>query len=248
MIMQVVFSMSSGIGWPEMAALAVVGTVVLLTSTSADSKSRLHEGLNQFVDELALGLNELLARLHDTMHTDPSHAAPSGDKRAAVTLWVAQGFGVGRAPFAPGTFGTLMGLLWLGLLSLTGNLWLFLAGTAAGLGASVWFCGAAEKILRQTDPGSVVLDEIAALPICFLPWIASVWIHTHALPAPEDYFQGPQLLGTVALFALFRVFDIVKPWPVRQSQRLPGGWGVTTDDVLAAVYVAAIAAVVSLVW
>ena len=46
----------------------------------------------------------------------------------------------------------------------------------------------------------------------------------------------------VAVFAAFRFFDVLKPWPVRQSQRLPGGWGVTMDDVLAALYVNLLAA------
>ena len=62
-----------------------------------------------------------------------------------VRLWIAQGFGIGRIPVAPGTFGSLLGVLWFGLLLLTGNLWLFAAGTLAGIALSVWLCGAAEK-------------------------------------------------------------------------------------------------------
>jgi phosphatidylglycerophosphatase A len=90
----------------------------------------------------------------------------------SLKLYIAQGFGVGRIPFAPGTWGSVVGVLWTMVLCSTSNLWLYLAGTVLGLAASVWFCGEGERILREKDPGSVVLDEIAALPICFLPLAA----------------------------------------------------------------------------
>jgi phosphatidylglycerophosphatase A len=153
---------------------------------------------------------------------------------------MAQGFGAGRLPFAPGLFGSLVGLLWFGLLLLTGNLWLYIAGALVGVAISVWLCGVAERILKQTDPGSVVLDEIIALPICFLPWVTLDWFRTHQLPTWESFFTARTWGPTLIIFVLFRLFDVVKPWPVRQSQAFPGGWGVTVDDVLAAIYVALI--------
>jgi phosphatidylglycerophosphatase A len=155
-----------------------------------------------------------------------------------LILWIAQGFGAGRLPFAPGLFGSLVGLLWFGLLLWTGNLWLYLAGTLLGLALSVWLCGVAERILQQTDPSSVVLDEIIALPICFLPWITTDWFRGHQLPSLPSFFAARTWGPTLIIFVLFRLFDVLKPWPVRQSQALPGGWGVTVDDVLAAIYVA----------
>jgi phosphatidylglycerophosphatase A len=167
-----------------------------------------------------------------------SPQAESPSHFRAMILWLAQGFGIGRIPFAPGTFGSLVGLIWFAILVTTGNYWIYLAGTLAGLLLSVWVCGAAEKILKQTDPSSVVLDEIVAMPICFLPIVTQA--SRTAWPAVEWFFSGGPLLWTVVIFALFRFFDIAKPWPVRQSQRLPGGWGVTVDDVLAAAYVAII--------
>jgi phosphatidylglycerophosphatase A len=157
-----------------------------------------------------------------------------------LTLWVAQGFGIGRIPFAPGTFGSLVGLVWFALLLSAGNFWLYFAGTLLGLGLAVWLCGGAEKILKQTDPASVVLDEIAAVPICFLAWVSADWFRSNQLLAPESFFTARTWGMTSILFVFFRLFDILKPWPVRQSQRLPGGWGVTIDDVLAAAYVALI--------
>jgi phosphatidylglycerophosphatase A len=155
----------------------------------------------------------------------------------SVLVWIAQGFGVGRIPFAPGTFGSLVGLLWFALLVLPGKLWILLAGVLAGIGISIWLCGVGEKGLGQKDPGSVVMDEIIALPICFLSWVGIVLCRRGTMPGLQDFFVGDKLLLTAGVFVAFRVFDIAKPWPVRQSQSLPGGWGVTVDDVLAAAYV-----------
>lgn len=154
-----------------------------------------------------------------------------------MVLWIAQGFGVGRIPFAPGTFGTLVGVLWFLILVQTRSLPLVLIGCTAGFGLSVWLCGAAERILGKRDPGSVVLDEITAMPVCFLPWLVVLYQRNGTLPAAEYFLTGSSALVTLLLFAGFRFFDIVKPWPVRQSQALPGGWGVTVDDYLAALWV-----------
>jgi phosphatidylglycerophosphatase A len=154
----------------------------------------------------------------------------------AFLLWLAQGFGVGRIPVAPGTFGSVVGLAWFALLLLAGNLWIFLAGIIVGLALSVWLCGVGEKVLNAKDPGSVVFDEIAAIPICFLGWVAVEMHKTGAMPSVPFFFKD-HLLPTLGVFAAFRLFDVWKPWPVRGSQSLPGGWGVTVDDALAAVYV-----------
>jgi phosphatidylglycerophosphatase A len=161
-----------------------------------------------------------------------------------VRLWIAQGFGVGRIPAAPGTFGSLLGLLWFGLLLMTRSFWLFTAGTIAGIALSVWLCGVAEKRLGQKDPGSVVLDEIAALPVCFFAWVAIVLWQTGSLPTFASCFSAQTWPLTLGVFVVFRIFDIAKPWPVRQSQSLPGGWGITIDDVLAAGYVNVVVLVV----
>jgi phosphatidylglycerophosphatase A len=162
---------------------------------------------------------------------------PPSSPKFSFLLWIAQGFGVGRIPVAPGTFGSIVGILWFALLLAPGNLWLFLIGTIAGIGLSVSLCGIAEEILGRKDPGCVVLDEIAAIPVCFLAWVGILYMRNGSLPAPEYFFSSSNWLGTVAVFLAFRFFDVAKPWPVHQSQSLPGGWGVTVDDVLAAVYV-----------
>ena len=155
----------------------------------------------------------------------------------AFWLWLAQGFGIGRIPVAPGTFGSVLGLGWFALLLLTGNIWIFLLGTMAAVALSVWLCDVGERVLKAKDPGSVVFDEIAAIPICFTGWVAFHLAKTGAFPAPEFFFSKQNWLPTLGVFAAFRFFDVLKPWPVRQSQSLAGGWGVTVDDALAAVYV-----------
>lgn len=163
---------------------------------------------------------------------------------AALVIWLAQGFGIGRVPWAPGTFGSVIGMLWLAVLLSWQSIWIFIGGMAGGVVASIWICGRAEEILKQRDPGSIVLDEICAIPICFIPWVVSEWLRKGAWPPLEAFFGARTWYIAAILFVLFRIFDILKPPPVRQSQRLPGGWGVVTDDVLAALYVCALSLIV----
>src|SRR5204863_8023628 len=128
------------------------------------------------------------------------------------------------------------GLVWFALLLLTGSFWLYVVGTVVGIAGSVWLCDAAERILQRNDPPSIVADEIAALPLCFVACLVG-WISEHGrFPVPGDFLTSKTWWVTLGIFGLFRFMDVVKPWPIRQSQVLAGGWGVTADDVLAAVY------------
>lgn len=154
-----------------------------------------------------------------------------------MRLWVAQGFGIGRIPVAPGTFGSVLGVLWFAVLLASGRLWLFGLGTLAGLALSVWLCGVGERLLGQKDPGSVVLDEITAMPVCFVSWVAIQLWSQGAWPRVETLFSKANWPVVLGVFIGFRFFDVLKPWPVRQSQALPGGWGITVDDFLAGLYV-----------
>jgi len=158
-----------------------------------------------------------------------------------ILLWIAQGFGVGRIPFAPGTFGSLIGILWLFVVIQTHNFWLSVAAICAGLLFSVWVCGRAEGILKEKDASSIVFDEVAAVPVCFIPWLAIEWMRLVDLPRAESFLQPPFLFVTLALLILFRIFDIAKVWPARLLERWPGGWGITADDLVAACYVAILA-------
>ena len=158
-------------------------------------------------------------------------------------LFLAQGLFIGRIPAAPGTFGSMLGLLWVQTLLWTGNAWGYALGTLVGIGCSVWFCGRAERILGLTDPGSVVLDEIVAMPVCFAGWLILLAWRDGKFP-DLSLFSGGNWLWTIGIFVAFRIFDVAKPWPIGQSQALAGGWGVTVDDLLAAVYVNLAVAVV----
>jgi phosphatidylglycerophosphatase A len=82
----------------------------------------------------------------------------------------------------------------------------------------VWAAGQSEKFFGQTDPRSVVIDEVAGQMVAFLLFPHASW----------------KLL--LAGFALFRIFDISKPFPAGRAERLPGGWGIMVDDVIAGAY------------
>jgi phosphatidylglycerophosphatase A len=157
----------------------------------------------------------------------PAPAHPAAVPWLAPPLLVATCGWVGRIPFAPGTFGSLVGLP-LSLATGTAAAWLatrFGGGSAATVGieaamlgllflAGIPICTRAARLLGGKDPGPVVLDEAVAVPVVLL-----------TVP--------PAARGLVALvvgFALFRVFDILKPPPVRQLERLPEGLGIMADD------------------
>jgi phosphatidylglycerophosphatase A len=154
-----------------------------------------------------------------------------------LVLWLAQGCYIGRIPFAPGTFGSLLGVAWFAALVATGRAWFYGVGCLLGIACSVWLSGKAEDILGEKDPGSVVLDEIVAIPVCFAGWLCFAAGPHGSLPPLGYFFSAPTWGATAAIFVTFRLFDIAKPWPVRQSQALRAGWGVTIDDLLAACYV-----------
>ena len=157
--------------------------------------------------------------------------------RNRFPLWLAQGAGLGRLPAAPGTWGSLAGLVWFLALVATGHLAIYLAGTLLGILLSAWACGCAERTLRTTDPKCVVLDEIVAMPVCCLAWLGWHLIDQGRFPELTHFFHFTTGLGLLLVFLAFRVLDIAKPWPVHRVERISGGWGITLDDLAAAVYV-----------
>lgn len=161
--------------------------------------------------------------------------------RDRLILFVAQGFGSGWVPKGPGTFGSIIGVAWFALLLRCPDLTSYLAACVAGVFLSVYACSEAERILKLRDPGSVVIDEIIALPICYLPYVITR-SGAGKLPDVGTAF-GSDWWIVAAGFALFRLFDIAKPPPIYQSQKLPRGWGVTADDVLAGIATAVVIAV-----
>lgn len=126
------------------------------------------------------------------------------------------GFGSGLSPKAPGTMGTLAALPLIGLAHLLSfPLWLlFLITTLAGL----WLAEKSSKALGVHDHSGIVIDEFAGMMLTLL-FIPLSWFSV--------------LMG----FALFRLFDIWKPWPIRViDQKVHGGLGIMLDDLLAGVY------------
>ena len=167
-----------------------------------------------------------------------------GRRTAAQKLivFVAEGFGAGRVPLAPGTVGTLVGFLWIYLLLLPGNGLIYCLGTVAGFFGSVWLGGRAEEILGRKDPGSIVIDEITALPIAF----SGALLVTGIVPF-SHFVHGKRFFVLLVTFVGFRIFDIAKPWFIVRSQNLPGGWGLTVDDFLAALHVVPLTYLIALV-
>lgn len=160
-----------------------------------------------------------------------SDSRPAPSNRTALT-WVAQGFGVGRARLAPGTWGSLLGIpLILALLTLPTPA-AYLLVTLALTAAAIPICTIAEEQLGQTDPGSVVLDEIIALPWAFSGYALHWWMAGASPGLDQLQAWWPALL---AAFVVFRVLDIWKPWPIRSLQHLPRGWGIVLDDVAAGI-------------
>ena len=134
--------------------------------------------------------------------------------------FLALGFGAGLAAKAPGTWGTLVALPFFFLAHSLGGQIAALLAAAIFFVVGIWAAGVTGRALGVSDHGGIVVDEIAA----FLLVLAFV-------PAPVN------IVGIAVAFLLFRLFDIVKPWPVNVADRLiKGGFGVMFDDVLAAIY------------
>lgn len=133
-----------------------------------------------------------------------------------LLLLLAAGFGTGFSPWAPGTAGTLAAIpvyllfvrIPFPLHELTVAAFLFLAVAVAGRAQAHW---------GNKDDQRIVIDEMAGYLVAML-WLA------------------PTAASVALGFFLFRLFDIVKPWPIRRLERLPGGAGVVLDDILAGVY------------
>ncbi len=157
--------------------------------------------------------------------------------RDRLTLLLAEGLGSGRLRPAPGTWGSVVGVLWFLVLLLPGSVFFFGAGVVVSCVAAVWVCGEAERILGRHDPGSVVLDEIVAIPLCCVSLLYGHGRGGVGFPDAAGFLREFPWWTLVVVFAAFRLFDIWKPWPVRQVQGLPGGWGVVADDLLAALWV-----------
>ena len=134
-----------------------------------------------------------------------------------VGLFIATWGYIGYAPFAPGTFGSAAGLVVFALLRQWPSAGLEVAVIASLFVIGIWSGNVAERAIGSTDPQPVVIDEVVGMLItlAFLPVTLS---------------------GALVGFLVFRLFDVVKPWPSRRFESLHGGLGVMADDAMAAVY------------
>lgn len=134
-------------------------------------------------------------------------------------LFLAQGCGLGWSPRAPGTVGSLGGLILVWGMQCLGFNWTYVAVEIVVIAVGIWFCTRAGQLLGLEDPQSVVWDEIAAFPIVFWGIVLTP-------------------LTAVLGFLWFRLFDVSKVWPIKYLERLPAGWGVMADDLLAGIFAA----------
>jgi phosphatidylglycerophosphatase A len=130
---------------------------------------------------------------------------------------VATGGYSGYAGIVPGTVGSLVGLILYLPLAAAASVRLCLLATLALFFLGVLASGRMERAWKVKDPQPIVIDEIVGM-----------WISLLFVPFEAGYF--------LAAFVLFRLFDIIKPFPARQAELLVGGWGIMVDDVVAGIY------------
>jgi len=144
-------------------------------------------------------------------------------RQQRLILFLATFGGVGRLPGMPGTWGSLAALpLWWVLHHL--GFWGYGLAWLAMLALSLWAAGEAWNILGASDHPTIVLDEVMGL-LTALAWVPLKW---------------PWVIWG---FVLFRAFDIIKPFPLKSLEQLPGGFGVVMDDVAAGAAARAVLAV-----
>ena len=124
---------------------------------------------------------------------------------------------IGYAPFAPGTFGSAVGLVVYYLVRRQASTSVELATIGVVLVIGLWSANEAEHHFGGIDPGPVVIDEVVGM-------LLTLALH------PVN------VLGAITGFVIFRVLDVVKPWPARRLEHLPGGFGVVLDDAMAGIY------------
>ena len=137
--------------------------------------------------------------------------------REKMSVFLATGFYVGNIPFAPGTFGSLLGLPLCFILAGI-QLPPAIIAVVLFIGLAVWVSNNAARTLKRKDPGCIVIDEIAGMMVTLI-----------GVPV--------NLTSVIIGFILFRILDIAKPFPIRMiDKRLSGGLGIVADDVVAGIF------------
>ncbi len=153
--------------------------------------------------------------------TEPALSTEARTPLDGIAVAIATAGGAGFAPKAPGTMGSLVGVGLFGLITYSGWYSIYWPLLAAILAAGVWSAGHVERIYGH-DASKIVIDEVIGQMIT-IGFVRSSGTSAIAIDV---------ILG----FLLFRFFDILKPFPLRRLERLPGGLGVVADDVGAGIY------------
>ena len=132
-------------------------------------------------------------------------------------VFVATGAFVGYAPVAPGTFGSALGLAVFFAVRYVRSQAVEAIALVILAGVGVWSATEAERHFGRVDPGYIVIDEVVGMLVTLA-------------------FVPVNAVGVLVAFVLFRLLDVVKPWPARRLERLHGGLGVMLDDVMAGIY------------
>jgi len=183
-------------------------------------------------------------------------ASSPAQRPPRLALLIATGFGLGYLPKAPGTWGSAAAIIIATIISTllsvslertsTQDLlyyhWVcYLAVLLLTSLSGVWASTVVVQYLGRQDPPIIVIDEISGQLITVLVAGWDVVIATFINPDGGFVCVArvvPQWKYLLAGFILFRVFDIWKPWPIRQAEKLPGGWGIMADDWVAGIYAA----------
>ncbi len=136
---------------------------------------------------------------------------------------------------APGTSGSIAGIIFYTLFFYSLGYVSYFIWAALFIYLGVVFCGEAEVLMQKHDPGEIILDEFVAIPLCFIG----------VRPIMDNY---PVWIVILLGFVLFRFFDVVKPLGIKRLQKFEGGVGVVADDVAAALATCVSIHVVFLIW
>jgi len=145
-----------------------------------------------------------------------------------VIALLATGLGSGFIRPYSGSWGSIPGVALAWALMRLGNPWLYIVSMLGMIAASIYVSGEAEKLFGA-DSGRIVIDEFAGSFVCML----GLPMHWHTM---------------IPVYLLFRVFDVAKPYPCRRLEFLPGGWGVTADDLGAGIYTNVAVRILVKVW
>ncbi len=162
---------------------------------------------------------------------NPNPANQNRKKARRIGVLAATVLGAGYVPLAPGTAGSVVSVALLILLRQHAPepfLAFHLIAVALLTLMGAWACSESEKHFGKRDPHEAILDEVAGQQVALLGLPLA--------PLPPQLLWASGWKYFLAAFILFRIFDVAKPFPIRRTERLPGGWGMMADDLVAGAF------------